>query len=291
MASGHNAALSIISWEGYLSAMFGNTLMCSHFAASGERSAVNVQLVGILNNFLILTQVALAGFMPLAVFLAAAAFTAVATFMNLARVQRLSGAAQPADEKFGTWQMWQLGSGLVGLAVVPQVLYNTVSPAASSLLPFIATLVALGAIIGVKLSGRGSVDASLLVRQLPGWGATLLFALSPLPQLVRNLLEPQSLEGLSVGTMLLALLGNALMVPRALLVRDVVWLSGTTWACAAGWGQLFSMFRSVSATTGLRFLDPWVFVSVTAALLVYAGYVLAQHRKAQQDSGLQLKAS
>ncbi len=57
MASGHASALSIISWEGYLSAMFGNTLMCSHFAASGERSAVNVQLVGILNNFLILTQV------------------------------------------------------------------------------------------------------------------------------------------------------------------------------------------------------------------------------------------
>lgn len=72
----------------------------------------------------------------------------------------------------------------------------------------------------------------------------------PLPAQVRNLLEPQSLEGLSVGTMLLALLGNALMVPRALFVQDVVWLSGTTWACVAGWGQLFSMFHSVSATTG-----------------------------------------
>ena len=70
------------------------------------------------------------------------------------------------------------------------------------------------------------------------------------PLQVRNLLEPQSLEGLSVGTMLLALLGNALMVPRALFVRDVVWLSGTCWACVAGWGQLFSMFRSASAATG-----------------------------------------
>ncbi|GIL70313.1 hypothetical protein Vretifemale_1117 [Volvox reticuliferus] len=136
------------------------------------------------------------------------------------------------------------------LRVVLQVLYNTVAPAASSLLPFFFTLAALGMILGTKLSRKVGGDASTLVRQLPGWGATLLFALSPLPQLVRNLLEPQSLEGLSVGTMLLALLGNALMVPRALLVRDVVWLSGTTWACVAGWGQLFSMFRSVSATTG-----------------------------------------
>ncbi len=85
------------------------------------------------------------------------------------------------------------------------------------------------------------------------WPLALTFAL-PLRLLpacqVRNLLEPRSLEGLSVGTMLLALLGNALMVPRALLVRDVVWLSGTTWACTAGWGQLFSMFKSVSASTG-----------------------------------------
>lgn len=281
--------------------MFGNTLMCSHFAASGERSAVNVQLVGILNNFLILTQVALAGFMPLAVFLAAAAFTAAATLMNLARVQRLSGPPAEAAptgkaEEFGSWQLWQLGSGLIGLAVVPQVLYNTAAPTASTLLPFFCTLAGLSALMAIKLlskrgSGNAAADAASLVRQLPGWGATLLFALSPLPQLVRNLLEPRSLEGLSVGTMLLALLGNALMVPRALLVRDVVWLSGTTWACTAGWGQLFSMFKSVSASTGLRYLDPWVFFSVTAALLAYAAFVMTEHRKAQQDEPPRVKTS
>lgn len=80
MSSGNVAALSIISWEvrkrssdasrsvmfliknpnwksqGYLSALMGNTLMCSHFANRGERSAVNVQLVGILNNMLVLLQ-------------------------------------------------------------------------------------------------------------------------------------------------------------------------------------------------------------------------------------------
>jgi hypothetical protein len=42
--------------QGYLSALMGNTLMCSHFANRGERSAVNVQLVGILNNMLVLLQ-------------------------------------------------------------------------------------------------------------------------------------------------------------------------------------------------------------------------------------------
>lgn len=281
MAAGHSNALSIISWEGYLSAMFGNTLMCSHFAASGERSAVNVQLIGILNNFLILTQVALAGVMPLAVFLAAAAFTAVATGINLARVQKLSGASTHADDdKFGLWQKWQLGAGLIGLSVVPQVLYNTVAPTAQTLLPFAITLLALGVIFGGKLASKKG-DAAMLVRQLPGWGATLLFALSPLPQLVRNFLEPQSLEGLSVGTMLLALLGNALMVPRALFLRDIVWLSGTAWACVAGWGQLFSMFHAASAETGQRLLDGNVFAAVTAVLLAYSAYVVTRDAAAR----------
>jgi hypothetical protein len=65
---------------------------------------------------------------------------------------------------------------------------------------------------------------------------------------VRNFCEPQSLEGLSVYTMILALVGNALMFPRALLIRDYVWLLGTSWACTAGWGQLLSMFLGTSAS-------------------------------------------
>ena len=89
-----------------------------------------------------------------------------------------------------------------------------------------------------------------LADNLPGWAATLLFALSPLPQLLRNFLEPTSLEGLSVGTMLLALSGNALMFPRALFTRDMAWMVGTGWACTAGWGQLLTMFLGKSAVTG-----------------------------------------
>ena len=46
---------------------------------------------------------------------------------------------------------------------------------------------------------------------------------------IQNLFNPQGLEGLSTGTMLLALTGNALMVPRALLTKDMVWLAGTSW--------------------------------------------------------------
>ena len=31
--------------------------MCTHFAGRGERSAVNVQIIGIVNNMLVLLQV------------------------------------------------------------------------------------------------------------------------------------------------------------------------------------------------------------------------------------------
>lgn len=74
-------------------------------------------------------------------------------------------------------------------------------------------------------------------------------------------MQASSLEGLSLGTMLLALLGNALMVPRALHTRDVVWFVGSTWACTAGWGQLLSMALGVSAATG------WVAQAAAAAAM------------------------
>ena len=67
---------------------------------------------------------------------------------------------------------------------------------------------------------------------------------------MRNFRDPGSLEGLSLGTLLLAILGNAMMVPRALLTQDRVWLTGTTWACLAGWGQILSLYLRTSPVTG-----------------------------------------
>ena len=66
---------------------------------------------------------------------------------------------------------------------------------------------------------------------------------------VRNFTDPSSLEGLSLGTILLAMTGNGLMVPRALFTRDVIWLTGTLWgSLMMGWAQLLSMFIGQSET-------------------------------------------
>ncbi len=52
---------------------------------------------------------------------------------------------------------------------------------------FPSLLVATGRqLLSKRGSGDAAADAASLVRQLPGWGATLLFALSPLPQLVSS---------------------------------------------------------------------------------------------------------
>ncbi len=65
---------------------------------------------------------------------------------------------------------------------------------------------------------------------------------------MNNFAVPTSLEGLSMGTILLALLGNGLMVPRALFTRDSIWLLGSAWGSAFSWLQLLSMFVGRSAS-------------------------------------------
>lgn len=48
---------ALITLQGIVTYTFGNTLMSAHFASHGEASALMVQLVSIINNFLILSQV------------------------------------------------------------------------------------------------------------------------------------------------------------------------------------------------------------------------------------------
>lgn len=64
---------------------------------------------------------------------------------------------------------------------------------------------------------------------------------------MKNFTDPSSLEGLSIGTIVLAMTGNGLMVPRALKTRDKIWLTGSLWgSLMMGWAQLLSMYLGVS---------------------------------------------
>lgn len=71
------------------------------------------------------------------------------------------------------------------------------------------------------------------------------------PPQVRNFSDLSSLQGLSTGTIHLALLGNALCIPRALATRDAAWAVGTSWGClATGWAQLLCLLLGTDPGSG-----------------------------------------
>lgn len=71
------------------------------------------------------------------------------------------------------------------------------------------------------------------------------------PRQVRNFSNLSGLGGLSAGTILLATLGNALCIPRALAARDAAWALGATWGCIGmGWLQLLCLALGRSPETG-----------------------------------------
>jgi hypothetical protein len=83
----------------------------------------------------------------------------------------------------------------------------------------------------------------LYMGSVSAWTATLLFMWGPVAQMWTNFLTPANIKGLSVNTVLLAMVGNGLLLPRALFIRDFMWFTGSSWGCSlAGEGILISMF-------------------------------------------------
>ena len=46
---------------------------------------------------------------------------------------------------------------------------------------------------------------------------------------VANFANPLTLAGVSAGSIFLSVVSNCLMVPRALLTKDLIWLTGSSW--------------------------------------------------------------
>lgn len=285
LQSGNLTALAAVSWVTWMSNLNGNLLMFNHFSSSGERSAIMLQLIGIAGNFGVLTQLWLGQALASPIYLAASAFLATGCFLNFSKMLgnlRVSSWSQGA----GLWRGWQFLSGLVGLAAVPQVLWLTFFPGSTTLLPGIATLVISALALHSHLSRLAGSQADALLDRLPGLSATMCFALSPLPQLMRNFSDPGSLAGLSIGTMALALLGNALCFPRALLLRDYIWLAGTSWACwVGGWLQLTSMTLGKAADTGLPYLGTPLYLAMTGTLTLWFLLVGAVDKGLREQGG------
>lgn len=260
-------SLGILSWLSYLTGLFGNTLLLQYFTTKREMSAVLVQAIGIASSFAVLTQIRIAGFLPQAVYSAVAAIVAcTATLTAL----KLGGRLDHSKQGEQIWAGWQKVLGLAGLAVVPQVLWSTFAGSAT-ILPSLCALCLGCTALGLDAAGWLPPALASAWGKLSAWTATLLFMLQPVSQLVRNFQDPSSLAGLSLATIQLAAAGNALMVPRALYIRDRIWLVGALWGSLVfGWAQMLSMWMGSCPATGARYLSTSVFA--TASLLQWGWF-------------------
>ncbi|KAG6518685.1 maltose excess protein 1-like, chloroplastic [Zingiber officinale] len=261
LLSGNNAALFAVPWLGMLTGLLGNLSLVSYFVEKKETEAVIVQSLGVVSTYVVIAQLTMAQAMPLPQFAATTVVVALGLVVNfLNYFGWVDGAI---------WNLWEDFITIGGLAVLPQVMWSTFVPfVPSSILPGVISFTLAAATVILARTGKLSEKATKLVGSLSGWTATLLFMWMPVAQMWTNYLNPDNIRGLSSFTMLLSMMGNGLMIPRALFIRDLMWFTGSTWASfLQGWGNLFCMYS-------LNTISREFFFGTTIGLLLWTGMAL-----------------
>ncbi|CAN1132202.1 Maltose excess protein 1, chloroplastic [Linum perenne] len=261
LAAGNNAALLAVPWLGLLTGLLGNVSLLSYFAKKRETEAAVVQTLGVVSSYIVLTQLAMGEAMPMPQFVASSAVIWVGLLLNLLYyLGKLSA---------GIWQFWEDFITVGGISVLPQLMWTTFVPyLPSSILPgTISFVLALTAVIMAR-TGKLSEKGVKIVGALSGWTATLLFMWMPVAFMWTNFLRPENIKGLSASSMLLAMIGNGLMIPRALLIRDLMWFTGSCWASFFyGYGNIVCMYCFCAVSKEL-------FLATTIGLLSWIGMSL-----------------
>lgn len=278
MTTGHAEALAVLSWVGYLTSLFGNVLLLGCFVDKQEGGATAVQAIGAIANYIMLAQIWLAGLMPSVAFVPLTALMASAAVVNACKFcgAMNSGLGQKL------WRGWQDFLGLLGIAMLPQAIWATCSKHHTMIPAYTASVVAVTYLV---MARRQQLPEQLqgLWSDIPAWTATLLFMFQPVAQSVSNFSNPSTLEGVSMASLLLGMLGNGLMVPRALFTGDKIWFIGVGWGPLSGWVQLLSLYVAYGVT-GVRYLSGFWFSLLTTILVSISYFVL---RLDSQAKGLQ----
>ncbi|KDP39563.1 hypothetical protein JCGZ_02583 [Jatropha curcas] len=270
LMAGNKTALLAVPWLGMLTGLLGNLSLLSYFVKKKETEVIVVQTLGVISIYIVITQLAMAEAMPLSYFVVLSAVVATGLVVNfLNYIGKLNS---------GIWRFWEDFITVGGLSALPQVMWSTFVPyIPSSILPgAIACTTAIAAVVMAR-TGKLSEKGVKFVGGISGWTATLMFMWMPVSQMWTNFLNPDNIKGLSAFSMLLAMIGNGLMIPRALFIRDFMWFTGSTWAAVFyGYGNILCLycFNSISrrfflaATTGLI---AWLVMAFWRDTVVY-GY-------------------
>ncbi|PKU85861.1 maltose excess protein 1-like, chloroplastic [Dendrobium catenatum] len=236
LLSGNTTALFAVPWLGMLTGLLGNLSLLSYFAKKRETEAVIVQTLGVLSTYVVIVQLAMAEAMPLPQFAVTSAVVASGLLINF--LNYFGWLHQ------GVWTLWEDFITVGGLSVLPQVMWSTFVPfIPNSTSPGIISCAVAFVAVVLARAGKLSEKGTKFVRSTSGWTATLLFMWMPVAQMWTNYLNPENIRGLSAFSMLLAMLGNGLLVPRALFIRDLMWFTGSSWGSFLhGWGNLLCMF-------------------------------------------------
>ncbi|XP_045828858.1 maltose excess protein 1-like, chloroplastic [Trifolium pratense] len=258
LIAGNNTALFAIPWLGMLTSLLGNLSLLSYFAKKREKEAMVVQTLGVISTYVVIVQLALAESMPLPYFLATSAVVVSGLFLNFMNYFGLLNA--------GIWRFWEDFITIGGLSVLPQIMWSTFVPyLPNSILPGAISFVIAVLAVTMARTGKLSEKGVKFVGGISGWTATLLFMWMPVSQMWTNFLNPENMKGLSAFSMLLAMLGNGLMLPRALFIRDFMWFTGSTWATIFyGYGNLACLFL-------LNIISKEFFLAATVGLVSWIG--------------------
>ncbi|KAI3981919.1 hypothetical protein MKX01_041182 [Papaver californicum] len=264
LIAGNYSALSAVPWLGMLTGLLGNVSLLSYVSKKKETEAIVVQTLGVISTYVVIVQLAMAGSMPWPFFIMTSAVVAAGLSLNF---MNYFNWLHP-----GIWRFWEDLTTAGGLSVLPQVLWSTFVPyIPNSIFPgSIAFVMAITAVIMAR-TGMLSEKNVKIIGSLSGWPATLLFMWMPIAQMWTSYLNPENIKGLSAISMLLAMIGNGLMIPRALFIRDLMWFTGSSWASVLhDWG--ICVFNSISkeffmaATLGLY---TWIGIGLWKDTKVY----------------------
>ncbi|PSS11870.1 Maltose excess protein [Actinidia chinensis var. chinensis] len=266
LLAGNKTALLAVPWLGMFTGLLGNLSLLSYFAKKRETEVVVVQTLGVISIYVVIAQLAMAEAMPIPHFTVTSIVVASGLLLNFMNYFGFLGA--------GIWRFWEDFITVAGLAVLPQVMWSTFVPyIPHSVLPgTTAFVLAVVAVVMARL-GKLSEEGIKFVGSISGWTATLLFMWMPVSQMWTNFLNPDNIKGLSAVSMLLAMVGNGLMIPRALFIRDLMWFTGSTWASVFyGWGNLIFMYW-------LNSISKEFFLAATAGLYIWIGTALWRDTK------------